>query len=477
MNKAIRAAYERAWRELRERAQRARDGSLTQRWLDDYAKAVHARAQELSSAVNDTVTGGMRTAAGAAAKATEDWLDLVGLRAGIDRSFTGTLSQASDEAMRAVVTGRAYLDGKRLSQRIWNAAGRLEGGINSVLEQGIAQKKSAYQIAKDLAAFVNPDAWEDYDWHKVYPDLPSWLSKGWTNVEKHAQRVARTSINHAYHIAMKESAARNPFATAIHWELSPSHWERQVKPFGADICDEYAAHDEGLGVGNWPIDGVPLPHPQCLCSQWAVTPDDLDACAQRLRRWLDGGEDASMDAAFAQWRQELQAGENDAIIELTRDDAAQRRAAAMESIAAREDVQGMSTTERQRYFAALADYSSANLERIVHGKLPDAGTVVIPDGKLSYVLVYDPNKARRFREKLGFVDGDQQLLYAEVERHLRNEEYRLTISKNTDAYGSRYASIMQMTGKDGQRADVCVSWILSRENPGELRMTSCYIEE
>lgn len=364
MNKAIRAAYERAWRELRERAQRARDGSLTQRWLDDYAKAVHARAQELSSAVNDTVTGGMRTAAGAAAKATEDWLDLVGLRAGIDRSFTGTLSQASDEAMRAVVTGRAYLDGKRLSQRIWNAAGRLEGGINSVLEQGIAQKKSAYQIAKDLAAFVNPDAWEDYDWHKVYPDLPSWLSKGWTNVEKHAQRVARTSINHAYHIAMKESAARNPFATAIHWELSPSHWERQVKPFGADICDEYAAHDEGLGVGNWPIDGVPLPHPQCLCSQWAVTPDDLDACAQRLRRWLNGGEDASMDAAFAQWRQELQAGENDAIIELTRDDAAQRRAAAMESIAAREDVQGMSTTERQRYFNRLIHASTDELERL-----------------------------------------------------------------------------------------------------------------
>jgi len=89
----------------------------------------------------------------------------------------------------------------------------------------------------------------------------------------------------------------------MHWQLSPSHYERQVARFGEDVCDTYASHDEGLGRGNWPIRKVPMPRTQCLCAMWQVVPPIRDV-ADRLSRWVDGGEDAELEKAFGAWKAE-----------------------------------------------------------------------------------------------------------------------------------------------------------------------------
>ena len=189
------------------------------------------------------------------------------------------------------------------------------------------------------------------------------------NIEYNCQRLARTSINHAYFLALKESAALDPFCRAIHWELSDEHFTRQVLPFGTDICDEYATHDEGLGVGNWPIDGVPLPHAQCLCAQWAETPESLEECAERLRRWLGGGEDGELEKAYGNWKDALESGMPNKRLESIRDDAGETRKKLLERIAGRQDVKALSVSERTRLDERLIDASEEELQGYANGDI------------------------------------------------------------------------------------------------------------
>ena len=185
------------------------------------------------------------------------------------------------------------------------------------------------------------------------------------NIEYNCQRLARTSINHAYFLALKQSAALDPFCKAIHWELSDEHFTRQVLPFGVDICDEYATHDEGLGVGNWPIDGVPLPHAQCLCAQWAETPESLEECGARLRKWLDGGEDRELESAYGNWKDAMISGMPNRRLESIRDDAGEKRQGLLERIAGRQSVKGLKVGERERLYDRLNQKSTQEIEQIL----------------------------------------------------------------------------------------------------------------
>lgn len=44
-----------------------------------------------------------------------------------------------------------------------------------------------------------------------------------------------------------------------------------------------------------------MPHAQCLCVQYQVVPN-LEETANRLRRWVEGGEDAGLEQAFGEWK-------------------------------------------------------------------------------------------------------------------------------------------------------------------------------
>ena len=95
--------------------------------------------------------------------------------------------------------------------------------------------------------------------------------------------------------ATEKVCTENPFVTAMHWDLSNAHDERQVIPFGPDECNEYAEHDEGLGMGNFKPDELPCHHPQCLCVQWAVIPDSLENIGARIGAWASGEPDELLD--------------------------------------------------------------------------------------------------------------------------------------------------------------------------------------
>ena len=281
---------------MAKRAEATRAGTLTERWVKDYQKALEKRIEQLRGELGGTILSGMRKSAGLPGDTVEGWLNDALAMVGVDGSFTGTFSRTPDAALRMLIDGRMYRDGKSLSRRIWNRTDQLQGSIEDILTQGIAQHRSALQIAQDLEAYVSPKAKMPVSWLTLYPDIPFDRQ-----IDYNAQRLARTAINHAYWAANMAAAKANPFCRAMHWQLSPSHYERQVARFGEDICDAYASHDEGLGRGNFPIDDVPMPHAQCLCATWQVVPE-LSDVSDRLGAWVDGGEDAELDAAFGEWK-------------------------------------------------------------------------------------------------------------------------------------------------------------------------------
>ncbi len=298
-DRLIRQIYIRAAARLEKQAEGAKDESLTRRWQEDYSRSVRREIDRMNREIEAAVASGLDRSARIRADGAAEYLEraagMAGLR--LSDSFTDVLSHCRTDALEALIGGRMYTDGRILSQRIWSAAGRLQGGIEEIIAQGIAQQQSTYQIARALEAYVNPKAACPVDWRSLYPDTPFEMK-----VDYNATRLARTAINHAYWQTGINAAEANPFCKAMHWELSDAHYERQVAHWGEDECDVYARHDEGLGRGNFPIGKLPRPHPNCLCIQYEVLPEPEEAAA-RFRAWMDGAKDDELEQGFAQFVQ------------------------------------------------------------------------------------------------------------------------------------------------------------------------------
>lgn len=347
--------YQKALDDMTRKARAAGEGTAGRRWAEEMQRTYKRRISEMAGDIEGTITSAMQETAKIPAKSGAERISEIYSKAGgrlSAETFSDMYARVPEEAIRAVISGRAYLDGKSLSGRIWTQAGRLEGGINEIIKQGLAQQKSTAEIARELEQYVNPNAHETIAERRERVKRQAALPFA-GNIEYNCQRLARTSINHAFFLATKEYAALSPFCKAIHWELSDDHFTRQVLPFGADICDEYATHDEGLGIGNWPVEGVPLPHAQCLCCQWPEEGGTLEECAERLGAWLSGCEDAELDKAYGQWKHSMVSGMPNKRLSEIRDDAGEKRKQLITQIAGRNDFKSLSIAEQQRVMSEM----------------------------------------------------------------------------------------------------------------------------
>jgi hypothetical protein len=284
--------YEGAVDELSDRAKSAKDKSLSQRWALDYMEAVKEARDVLKRNLQRSITQNVKAAGQYATNVDLQLFVQAQALAGIDLGphFTDMFSTVPDGVLESIIKGDLYRDGKGLSERIWRTSSRFGNDIDYIIKRGIAEKKSAVELAKDLEWYVKPESQRPWSWGKVYPNLRT------RQVDYNAQRLARTSITHGYRESQYRSAQRNPFVEAIHWELSGQHYIRQVKHWGPDECDDYATQDDyGLGTGNFPKDKVPLSHPQCLCVTWPVIPKSTEQVADELRDWMRGGFNPKLD--------------------------------------------------------------------------------------------------------------------------------------------------------------------------------------
>lgn len=98
----------------------------------------------------------------------------------------------------------------------------------------------------------------------------------------------------------------------------------------------------------------------------------------------------------------------------------------------------------------------------------------IPKEKfIMYALgpVKQPDKAKAFKEALGYTKDNFQELIDNIQNNFHEE---FMVLKSEDKFGKRYEYVMELTGANGQKANVCTGWIKENDN-SEPRMTSAYV--
>lgn len=192
----------------------------------------------------------------------------------INMPIEGAFSHVSRDVIESIITGRVYQGDWSLSKAIWKHTQRTQRDINRIIAEGVAQNKSAYDIAKDLERYVNPTSRKPWNWGKVYPGTAR-------RIDYNAQRLARTLVSHAYQQAFIRTTQRNPFVTKYKWDASNS----------SRVCDLCASRD-----GNYyDKDDLPMDHPNGMCTYIAVMEDSMVDIADRVADWVLGAPDPELD--------------------------------------------------------------------------------------------------------------------------------------------------------------------------------------
>lgn len=186
-----------------------------------------------------------------------------------------------------------YGDGMNLSARIWKWDRESREGMNRVLMDGIANQKSAWDIAKGLEQYLgaNQDCprWTST---RLYQRTKSEIAAGDTGgllsgnncdgrgVSYNALRLARTEIQKVHALATDRVLAAQPWVEKEKVHLSAAHPE-------TDVCDDVVQGGE-KGEGIYEVGTIQYPlHPHCLCYKTAVLMDQKDFTSG-LNGWLKG---------------------------------------------------------------------------------------------------------------------------------------------------------------------------------------------
>lgn len=203
------------------------------------------------------------------------------------------------EIMNNIVNGSVYEEKWYLSKALWGDYTEKLDQINDVISQGVGLNLSSLEIAKQLEQYVDPkamtpsktivtDCLKDPVTGKLYSKdyVKRHPEKDWTGfteaksryrygkVDYNAQRLSRTLINHAYQQNVVHQAKANPFGTGVRWDASGG--ERMC-----EICEE---RDGKI----FPVDDVPLDHPNGMCTFEVVTDLDMMEMSNVLADWVNG---------------------------------------------------------------------------------------------------------------------------------------------------------------------------------------------
>lgn len=292
-SKALRKLYEEVAEDLIKQAKKSK--GFNKAWLNDYSKVVKNKLKELENNMYFLNKEAINASSHIAAAIQSNFFQHIGEKFQLDipKDILRAIYTVPEDVVLKLLSGELYKDGKGLDERIWSSTNKMSKDINYIIAKGIAGNKPYLDIIKDLEKYVDPNAKKPWDWRNVYPGINK-------QVDYNAQRLLRTSLNHAFYLSSMESNKRNPYVESIHWELSSQHYERQVKRFGRDECDDYTEQNRyALGQGNFPKDEVPIPHPQCLCTQYGVVSKNMEDIGKELGDWLAGGSNKMLDEWYA----------------------------------------------------------------------------------------------------------------------------------------------------------------------------------
>lgn len=251
---------------------RKSEKTLTYRWLKDYARSLKGQSRQIYNDLQGIVSLGILETASAVSGAEQEFWG--GVVPGLSERFRDTFSTIPQACVDELMSGGIYKDFAGLSERLWNYKQKFDRDIGYIIDRGIIEQKSAYDLAKDLEMYVDPRAAKPWEWRKVYPNCNR-------VVDYNAQRLARTSVTHAYQMSFQRSTADNPFVEAYQWHSSNA----------GRTCELCRQRNGQL----FEKDSVPLDHPNGMCIITAVIPKSMDEIADELSDWAAGGSNPSLD--------------------------------------------------------------------------------------------------------------------------------------------------------------------------------------
>ena len=279
--KQIKQIYNDMYLNVSKKLQKSNPGSLNERYLDQLRKDLEDEIRTVNTKVSKIIKKNTETSSELANNVQLDFFMSINDKYDLNLgpTFSSMFTKIPKQAMNEILFGKVYKDNKGLSDRIWQYTNKFEKDIDYIIAQGIANKKSIYEIAKDLEKYVNPNAVKDWEWRKVYPNSNK-------KIDYNAQRLARTAINHAFQQAQKRSCSKNPYVEGIKWITSNSH----------RTCELCKSRNGTI----YKVNEVPLDHPNGLCTTVPEIPMTLDEIGTELREWINGESNSKLDKWFSE---------------------------------------------------------------------------------------------------------------------------------------------------------------------------------
>ncbi|NOH14862.1 hypothetical protein [Clostridium cochlearium] len=276
--KNIRDLYRDVAKDLGKRAKRANKDSLSERWLLDYQKQFKKDIKELNKILKIDIEDSMLESAKYATNIQTDFFNLMDIKYKLNskETFSNMFSKIPQEALQELISGDFYKDGKGLSERLWFHEKEANANFDYIIQKGLVEKKSTYELAKDLSDYVNPEVKKDWDFKNIYPGV------GNKKIEYNSFRLAVTSISHSYQLSMQRSCKANPFVEGIEWHTSNSH---------RGACTLCQSREGKV----YKIDELPLDHPNGVCYFTPVITKSMEDIGSELHDWLYGGSNSKLD--------------------------------------------------------------------------------------------------------------------------------------------------------------------------------------
>lgn len=290
VDREILKLYRDMYYDYRQELTKVKPGSLKEMWLNTQMKALGEEMKYIGKQYEGVLTKEMESIINSTLKTQETYFNTAAEKNGLPKDlFDNTFTKMNSKVLREVMSGNLYKDGRGLSSRIWKDGKQFNHDIDYVIKEGIAKKRSIYDIAKDLEKYVKPGERKDYEWKKLYPNA------GKKVVDYNAYRLANTSISHAYQTALARVNRQNPFMEGIEWR-GGNHAR------SCELCKERNGKVYGAKEtkGRFTIDPLPLDHPNGFCENIPIV-DDLERVGDRIHNWINGKGDKELDGWFKTW--------------------------------------------------------------------------------------------------------------------------------------------------------------------------------
>lgn len=167
-----------------------------------------------------------------------------------------------EKASKRVLKGYIYQDGLSINQRLRKYSNKFRIDADTIIRRGIRNGSSSYDIAKELQRYIDPKNKKPWNWNKVYPGSQK-------VIDYNAQRLARTTANHVWQEAVKESCRQNPLVTKIEWRSALIHGRT------CQLCKDRHGN-------QYLIDDLPQDHQMGLCTMLPVVDMSYKEIAEKL---------------------------------------------------------------------------------------------------------------------------------------------------------------------------------------------------